>query len=92
MADRIQRRSDVADARFERALGEMNGQVEKDVVIAQAQARLEARKARLALLLPERPPKSAQLNSLSVLVNAGKAGVIKRPYLHLLYVPRGNRS
>jgi phage shock protein A len=49
VADRIQRRSDVADAKFERALGEMNGQVEKDVVIAQAQARLEQRKARLAL-------------------------------------------
>ncbi|MBN1837416.1 MAG: PspA/IM30 family protein [Spirochaetales bacterium] len=49
VADRMQRRADVADARFERALGEMNGQVEKDVVIAQAQARLEARKARLAL-------------------------------------------
>jgi phage shock protein A len=49
VADRIQRRADVADARFERALGDMGGQVEKDVVIAQAQARLEARKARLAL-------------------------------------------
>jgi phage shock protein A len=49
VADRIQRRADVADARFERALGEMSGQVEKDVVIAQAQARLEARKARMAL-------------------------------------------
>jgi phage shock protein A len=49
VADRIQRRSDVADARFERVMGDMNGQVEKDVVIAQAQARLEARKARLAL-------------------------------------------
>jgi len=49
VADRIQRRADVADARFERALGEMSGQVEKDMVIAQAQARLEARKARLAL-------------------------------------------
>jgi len=47
-SDRIQRRADVADARFERALGEMNDQVEKDVVVAQAQARLEARKARLA--------------------------------------------
>ena len=45
VADRIQRRADVADARFERALGEMNGEVEKDVVIAQAQARLEQRKA-----------------------------------------------
>lgn len=48
VSDRIQRRADVADARFERALGEMNDQVEKDVVVAQAQARLEARKARLA--------------------------------------------
>jgi phage shock protein A len=53
VADRIQRRADVADARFERALGEMNGEVEKDVVIAQAQARLEQRKARLALPAPE---------------------------------------
>ncbi len=49
VADRIQRRADAADARFERALGDMSGQVEKDVVLAQAQARLEARKARLAL-------------------------------------------
>jgi phage shock protein A len=53
VADRIQRRADVADARFERAMGDMSGQVEKDVVIAQAQARLEARKARLALPAPE---------------------------------------
>lgn len=49
VADRIQRRADVADARFERVMGDMNGQVEKDVVLAQAQARLEQRKARLAL-------------------------------------------
>ncbi len=52
VADRIQRRADVADARFERVMGDMSGQVEKDVVIAQAQARLEARKARLALPAP----------------------------------------
>ena len=52
VADRIQRRADVADARFERVMGEMSGQVEKDVVMAQAQARLEARKARLALPSP----------------------------------------
>jgi phage shock protein A len=49
VADRIQRRADVADARFERVMGDMSGQVEKDVVLAQAQARLEQRKARLAL-------------------------------------------
>jgi phage shock protein A len=49
VADRIQRRADVADARFERAMGDMDDQTQKDVVIAQAQARLEARKARLAL-------------------------------------------
>jgi phage shock protein A len=55
VADRIQRRADVADARFERALGEMNGQVEKDVVMAQAQARLEQRKSRLSL--PPSEPK-----------------------------------
>ena len=54
VADRIQRRADVADARFERVMGDMSGQVEKDVVIAQAQARLEARKARLALPSPEK--------------------------------------
>jgi phage shock protein A len=54
VANRIQRRADVADARFERAMGEMTGQVEKDVVIAQAQARLEQRKARLALASPEK--------------------------------------
>jgi phage shock protein A len=54
VADRIQRRSDVADARFERAMGEMNDTVAKDVVVAQAQARLEQRKARLALPAPEK--------------------------------------
>jgi len=32
----------------------MSGQVEKDVMIAQAQARLEARKARLTLPGPEK--------------------------------------
>ncbi len=49
VAERIQRRADVADAKFERVMGEMSGQVEKDVIVAQAQARLEARKARLSL-------------------------------------------
>ena len=53
VADRIQRRSDVADAKFEQAMGEMSGQVEKDVVLAQAEARLEQRKARLALPKPQ---------------------------------------
>jgi phage shock protein A len=52
VADRIQRRADVADAKFEQAMGEMSGQVEKDVVLAQAEARLEQRKARLALPTP----------------------------------------
>ena len=55
IADRIQRRSDVADAKFEQAMGEMCGQVEKDVVLAQAEARLEQRKARLALTTPNNP-------------------------------------
>jgi len=54
VADRIQRRADVADASFERAMGDMTGQVEKDIVIAQAQARLEQRKARLALPGPQK--------------------------------------
>ena len=54
VADRIQRRADVANARFERVMGDMSGQVEKDVIIAQAQARLEARKARLALPTAEK--------------------------------------
>jgi len=49
VTDRIQRRADVADARFERAMGEMSDEVRKDVVIVQAQARLEERKARLAI-------------------------------------------
>lgn len=49
ISDRIQRRSDVADAKFEQAMGEMSGQLEKDVVLAQAEARLEQRKARLTL-------------------------------------------
>ena len=49
VADRMQRRSDVADARFEQAMGVMSDEVKKDVVMAQAQARLEERKARLTL-------------------------------------------
>ena len=53
IADRIQRRSDVADAKFEQAMGTMSDQVEKDVVLAQAEARLLQRKARLALPVPE---------------------------------------
>jgi len=55
VSDRIQRRSDVADARFQQVMGDMTGQVEKDIVIAQAQARIEARKARLALPPAEKP-------------------------------------
>jgi phage shock protein A len=57
VSDRIQRRADIADARFERVMGDMSGSVQKDIVIAQAQARLEARKARLAL------PPSATVDS-----------------------------
>jgi phage shock protein A len=49
ISDRIQRRSDVADAKFQQAMGDMSGQMEKYVVMAQAEARLEQRKARLAL-------------------------------------------
>jgi phage shock protein A len=49
ISERIQRRSDVADAKFEQAMGTMSGQIEKDVVLAQAEARLEQRKARLSL-------------------------------------------
>ncbi len=52
VSDRIQRRADIADAKFEQAMGEMSGQVEKDVVLAQAEARLLQRKARLALPSP----------------------------------------
>ncbi|MBI2855179.1 MAG: PspA/IM30 family protein [Chloroflexi bacterium] len=55
VADRIQRRSDVADAKFEQAMGDMSSQVEKDVVLAEAEARLEQRKARLALPGPQKP-------------------------------------
>ncbi|MBI4285820.1 MAG: PspA/IM30 family protein [Chloroflexi bacterium] len=55
VADRIQRRSDVADAKFERAMGEMSSQVQQDVVLAQAEARLAQRKARLAGTSPDKP-------------------------------------
>jgi len=48
VADRIQRRADIADAKFEQVFSEMNSDVDKDVVIAQAQSRLEQRKARLS--------------------------------------------
>jgi phage shock protein A len=47
VTDRMQRRADVADARFEQAMGVMSDEVRKDVVMVQAQARLEERKARL---------------------------------------------
>ncbi len=53
ISERIQRRADVADARFEQAMGEMSGQIEKDVVLAQAEARLEQRKARLGITGPD---------------------------------------
>ncbi|MEI6308838.1 MAG: PspA/IM30 family protein [bacterium] len=48
VSDRIQRRADVVDARFEMAMGDLGGQLENDLTVAQAQARLEQRKARLA--------------------------------------------
>jgi phage shock protein A len=56
VTDRMQRRADVADARFEQALGDMSGTMEKDIVVAEAQARLEQRKARLALSSPQNLP------------------------------------
>jgi len=49
VSDRIQRRADVVDARFEMAMGDLSGQLENDLTVAQAQARLEQRKARLAI-------------------------------------------
>lgn len=48
VSQRIQRRADVADARFQRAMGDMGDQVEKDLILAQAEARLAQRKARLS--------------------------------------------
>ena len=39
-------------------MGEMTGQVEKDVVMAKAEARLEQRKARLALPSASEPEKT----------------------------------
>ena len=59
ISDRIQRRSDVADAKFQQAMGDMSGQIEKDVVMAQAEARLEQRKARLSL--PAQPKGNPQI-------------------------------
>lgn len=47
VAARLQRRADVADERFAKALGGFSGGVENDVVHAQAAARLAERKARL---------------------------------------------
>jgi len=44
---RIQRRSDVADERFQRAMAGTAGAAEKDVALAKARARLAERKARL---------------------------------------------
>ncbi len=58
VADRIQRRADIADAKFAQVMGEMQSDVKKDVVIAQAQARLEQRKARLALSAPQPQPEA----------------------------------
>lgn len=43
----IERRKDVADARFDKALGNLNAGMDKDVLMADAAASLEARKQRL---------------------------------------------
>ena len=45
---RLRRRADVADEKFDRAMEGVEGSFEKDVILAQADARLEERKARLA--------------------------------------------
>lgn len=45
---RLRRKANVADARFERAMGEFAGGVEKDVALAQAKAAIERRKAEIA--------------------------------------------
>lgn len=47
IAARLQRRADVADVKLEQAMGGVNAQMGKDVLLAQAQARLAARKQRM---------------------------------------------
>lgn len=47
VAAKVQRRADVAEERFERAMEGVTGGFEKDVALAQAKARLEARRRRL---------------------------------------------
>lgn len=56
VADRIRRRADIADVRFEQAVDTLNTGFEKDVKLAEAEARLAARKARLAGNNPPEPP------------------------------------
>lgn len=48
VADKIRRRADVAGVKFEQAMGDLGNQVDKDVTLAEAKARIEARKAKLA--------------------------------------------
>lgn len=45
---RLRRKANVADARFQRAMGEFAGGVEQDVALAQAKAAIERRKAEIA--------------------------------------------
>lgn len=45
---RLRQKANVADARFQRAMGEFAGGVEKDVALAQAKAAIERRKAEIA--------------------------------------------
>lgn len=46
--DRMRRQSDVADEKFDRAMGALNTATSKDVAVAEANAMIEARKKRLA--------------------------------------------
>lgn len=46
--DRMRRQSDVADEKFDRAMGTLNTATGKDVAVAKANAMIEARKKRLA--------------------------------------------
>jgi len=67
VAAKIQRRADVADERFDRAMTGVSGGFEKDVALAQAEARLAARKARLTSNPSESDEPKAS-NTITVMV------------------------
>lgn len=60
VAARLQRRADVADVKLEQAMGGVRATMQNDVLLAQAQARLAARKAQMAGEQPHPPAQTGE--------------------------------